>query len=68
MPMRSRQKSGPELRGDVLQAVVSGDAAALLQPRGAGREIELVVHDQDLVGGDLVERRQRAAPPGRWHS
>src|SRR5436190_1533404 len=32
---------------DVLQAVVTGNAAALLDPRDAGLEVELVVHDQD---------------------
>ena len=57
-----------ELRGDVLQPVVPGDAAALLEPRRARRQVELVVHDQDLVGLDLVERGQMPAPPGRWRS
>src|SRR5258706_95882 len=40
---------------DVLQAVVAGDAAALLHPRHAGREVDLVVHHQHLFGLDLEE-------------
>ena len=40
---------------DVLQAVVAGDAAALLDARDAGREVELVVHHQDLLRLDLEE-------------
>jgi len=32
---------------------VAGDAAALLDPGGAGGEIELVVHHQDFLGLDL---------------
>src|SRR6185295_6406816 len=40
---------------DVLQPVVAGDAAALLDARHAGREVELVVHHQHLFGLDLEE-------------
>src|SRR5471032_2061780 len=49
-----------ERGGDVLQAVVAARRAALLQPRDAGHQIELVVHHQHLVGRDLVETRQPA--------
>src|SRR5688572_6479445 len=40
---------------DVPQAVVPGDAAALLDARDAGCEVELVVHHQDLFGLELEE-------------
>ena len=49
-----------EVRDDVLQSVVAGRAAAALQLDTARRQVELVVHDQDLVRQDLVEPRQRA--------
>ena len=49
----------PSCARDVLQAVVPGDAAAELELRLAGRQIELVVHDQDLVGLDREEARER---------
>ena len=52
---------GAEMRGDVLEAVVPGRAAALLELRRAGREVELVVHDQHLGRLDLVEARERTA-------
>src|SRR5712692_1519069 len=51
---------GAELRGDVLQAVVAGDAAAELELCRARREIELVVHDEDFLRLDLVEACERA--------
>ena len=37
------------LRDDIAHAVVSAGAAALLQAHDAGREIELVVSDQDRL-------------------
>src|SRR5688572_13199146 len=40
---------------DVLQAVVPGDAAALLEARHAGLEVELVVNHQDFLRLDLEE-------------
>ena len=46
---------------DVLQAVVAGVRAALLQLDLAGREIELVVGDEDLRRLDLEEARESAA-------
>src|SRR5260221_963097 len=53
---------------DVLQAVVPGDAAALLELRRARQEIELVVHHQDLGGRDLEESREHLhRMPARVH-
>src|SRR5688572_28444152 len=43
---------------DVLEAVVPGDAAALLEPRDAGLEVELVVHHQDFLRLDAEEAGQ----------
>src|SRR6185295_3616702 len=40
---------------DVPQAVVAGDAAALLEARDARLEVELVVHHQHFLGLDLEE-------------
>ena len=54
-----------ELRGDVAQAVVAGDAAAELHLRLAGQEIELVVDDEDFVGRDREEARAAADRPAR---
>ena len=60
MPRRRRQKSAlPELRLDVLQAVVAGVAAAELELHLARQQVEFVVHDEDLVRLDLEEARQR---------
>ena len=60
MPRRSRQNSGvPSCARDVAQAVVAGDAAAELHLRLAGQEVELVVHDQDLLRRDREEARER---------
>jgi hypothetical protein len=53
MPTRMRQKSSPKVRDDVLDAVVAAGAAALLEPRDAGRQVEVVVHDEHLAGRDL---------------
>src|SRR5260221_205020 len=54
------QAQAPVLMGaqalrDVLQAVVAGDAAALLQARRAGRKVEFIVHHQDFLRLDLEE-------------
>ena len=49
-----------ELRDDVPQAVVARMAAAVLDFHRPRRQVELVVRDQDFVGRDLVELRQRA--------
>jgi hypothetical protein len=69
IPSRSRQKSGRRQAGlDVLQAVVPAVAAALLEPDAARRQVEVVMHDQCLVGGDLVETGQRGDRlPGQVH-
>jgi ferredoxin len=48
---------------DVLQAVVAGRAAAELQLGLAGRQVELVVHDQDLAGA-ILKKRASAPPTG----
>ena len=68
MPRRSRQKSGvPSARANVLQPVVAGDAAAVLHLRLAGLQVELVVHDEDFLGRDREEareRRDRIVPTG----
>src|SRR5690606_32589469 len=64
---------GVEVGGSVLQSVVAAEAAAELQPQLAGRDVELVVHDEDLGGLDAVEARQRAdglagaVHEGLWH-
>ena len=65
MPMRSRQKSGAQVRGDVLQTVVASHAATLLEPDLAGRQVELVVHHQYLRWRDLVELARAPEPPDR---
>ena len=58
---------GEPLR-DVLQAVVAGDAAALLQPHGARRKIELVVHHEHFLGLDLEEAGEHLHRlPGQVH-
>ena len=46
-----------QMRGNVLQPVVSAAAAAELQLDGAGRQIEFIVRDENLVGQDLEELR-----------
>jgi len=57
-----------ELRLDVLESIVPGHSAAELHPRRARGEIELVVHDEDLVRRDLVEPRKSAdAAAGEVH-
>ena len=48
-----------ELGVDVAQAVVAGMTAALLELELAGFQVELVMRDQDLLGRDLEETRQR---------
>ena len=49
-----------ELRGEMsLQAVVPAMPPPSLSARSPGGEVELVVHDQDLLRLDLVEARER---------
>src|SRR5690606_30570540 len=48
-----------ELCLDVLQALLAGVAAAALDLRHAGREVEIVVRDQNLADRDPVEVRER---------
>ena len=40
---------------DVAQTVVSPVASAFLEAGAAGRQVELVMHDEDFLGQDLVE-------------
>src|SRR6185312_2256726 len=46
-----------DVGGDRAQAVVPGDAAADLHPHFRRGEIDLVVEDDDVADGDLVEAR-----------
>src|SRR5579862_1658856 len=48
-----------ELRGDVVQAAVTGRAAAMLELNRPRLEVELVVHDQHLLRSDAKEARDR---------
>ena len=57
-----------ELRRDVAQAVVAGDAAAELHLRLAGREIELVVDDEDLRRARSRRNAPARRPSGRTGS
>ena len=47
------------MRLDVFQALVPAVAAALFDADAAGRQVELVVDDQDFVRQDFVERSER---------
>src|SRR5262245_10096460 len=49
-----------ELLLDIAEPVMTRDAAAELQLHGARRKIQLVVRDEQLLGLDLVEARERA--------
>jgi dihydroxyacetone kinase len=49
---------GVEVLLDRAQTVVAGEAAADLHPQDRGREVELVVHDDDLVGLDSEASHQ----------
>lgn len=42
-----------------LQPIVPARAAAQLQLDGTRQQVQFVVHDQDLIGQDFVEARQR---------
>ena len=69
-PMRTRRKSF-EWRcvGDGAQPVVAGESAARLQPDRPGRQVELVVHDDDGRGiGDAEALRQARARRDRTRS
>ncbi len=50
---------GAQLRLDVAQSVVAGVSAAELHLRLAGLQVELVVHDEDLLRRDREEARDR---------
>ena len=50
---------GAELGLDVLQAVVPGRAAALLELHVSRQQVEFVVRDEDLLRLDLEEARER---------
>ena len=57
-----------ELPGNVAKAVVAGDAAAEFHLRFTGKEIELVVHDEDLLGCDREKARHAGnGPPRQIH-
>ena len=62
--MADADSEPPEVRraergDDVLESVVPGAAAAQLELHGAGLQVELVVRDQDFLGRDAIEPRQR---------
>src|SRR2546430_6192311 len=67
-PYTTLFRSAGDTLGDVLQAVVPRDAAALLHLRHARREVELVVHHEDLLGLDLEEAGEHLhRPAARVH-
>ena len=47
-----------DMRGDRAQAIVSGDAAADLDPHLAGRQLDLVVEHGDVGRRELIELRR----------
>src|SRR5262249_15689512 len=47
-----------DMRGDRTQAVVSGDAAADLDPYLAGRQLDLVVENDDVADRKLIKLRR----------
>ena len=51
---------GADMRDHIAQAVVAAVAAALLEPRDPGRQIDVVVHHQDLGRRDAIEVRATA--------
>src|SRR5690348_1067561 len=53
----------PELRDNVADAVLAAVAAVEFQTRGAGRQIQVVVHDQQFFGRELpvIQRRHDRA-------
>ncbi len=57
-----------QVRGNVLQAVVSAAAAAELHLDGSRRQIQFVVRDENLVGQDLEELRDGATTDARTGS
>src|ERR1700730_2190973 len=48
-----------ERRGDILESIVTGAAAAFLELDGAWLQVELVVRDQDFLRCNAIETRQR---------
>jgi hypothetical protein len=55
----AQERVGLEVLLDRAQAVVAGEAAAFFQLDASDFDVELVVHDDDLLDGDLVIRSQR---------
>ena len=53
---------GVQVLFDRAQAVVAGEAAADLHPQHGRREVELVVHDHDLIGLDAEPAQQARRP------
>ena len=48
-----------EMIDNVAQSIVAAVAAALLEARCTGRQIEFIVHDHNTCGGNLVETCDR---------
>ena len=54
------ERVGPEVRLDRPQAVVAGEPAAELDLDATGRQVQLVVHDDDAVRLEVVTASERA--------
>ena len=50
---------GGETRLNVAQAVVTRVATSLFHLYATGRQVEFVMHHEDLIGQNFVERGQR---------
>ena len=59
---------GVEVRLDRTQPVVPGEAAAVLHLERADGQVELVLHDHELLGLDAVAPRRARRPPARSRS
>ena len=62
-PMRSAPVVVADRRVDRAEAVVAGRAAAGLDADLAGRQVDLVMDDDDVAGLDLVEAQRLADRP-----
>src|SRR5579875_3621327 len=63
---QAMERAVAEVGDDVAQSVLAAVAAVELQPRGAGRQIQIVVHHQQFLRRDLPvvqRRRHRDAAP-----
>ena len=64
--MRSRQNSGvPSCAAMSLRPLWPATPPPNFHLRRAGLQVELVVHDQDLLRRDREETGERGRPPGR---